>query len=374
MKPEIVADPAQMETSGSTAGLYTAALARDGTARYVSNATSQMRLLRHGGREWPITVDDGGYGRSYVSSPHSAYVLYAREEMDLVGMTRGRWAAGAALTALDLILRAARINRVVHLDNWLLSTNLHGDWKGEGLSDLRQALSVAYPDHFLALRTLDGWSCPDLLEAARTDGWILIPARQVWVVDDLSRDWAPRSNHANDRRAVARSGLTLETLDRCDAEDRARIVDLYRRLYVDRYSALNPIFSDAFIELTFELGLVQYRVARDGDGQILCVAGVLERSGIVTPSVVGYDTSRPQTEALYRIATVLFSEWAMTRGLKLHGSAGAGDFKRRRGAHGVIEYLAIHAGHLSTARRATVIQLAQALERHIVPMMKREGW
>jgi hypothetical protein len=101
---------------------------------------------------------------------------------------------------------------------------------------------------------------------------------------------------------------------------------------------------------------------------------MLEREGIMTPSVVGYDTTRPQSEALYRIAAFLFCEWAMDRGLALHGSAGAAHFKRLRGARGVIEYLAVHAGHLSSQRRLAITLLAGALERYVTPMMKREGW
>ncbi len=68
-----------MTRDGSLAGRYAAALAREGAPALVANATSRPMLMRLGDHSLPVTVDDGGYGRSYVSSPHSAYVLYARE-------------------------------------------------------------------------------------------------------------------------------------------------------------------------------------------------------------------------------------------------------------------------------------------------------
>ena len=365
---------AEMEADGSLAGLCMAALAREGTQAFIANAASRPALLRVGDRRFPVTIDDGGLGFSYVSSPHSAYVLYAREEMDMVGMRRGRWLAGAALAVLDGLLQAARINRAVHLDNWLLSTNLHDGWDGETLADMRRVLAQRFPSHFLILRSLDAWSSPVLLEAAREDGWILLPARQVWVVDDLARDWKPRNAHGNDRRAVARSGLIMEDVGQLAEHDCERIAQLYAMLYIGKYSQLNPVFTARFIAFTQQTGLFTYRVARAPSGQIMAVAGMLAKGGIMTPPVVGYDTSRPKQEALYRIACYMFSDWAMVRGLRLHGSAGAAEFKRLRGAKGVIEYMAIHGGHLGAARQAPVRLLARVLESLVVPLMRRQGW
>jgi hypothetical protein len=194
------------------------------------------------------------------------------------------------------------------------------------------------------------------------------------VTDDLARDWRPCNNYGNDRRALDRSGLAVEQDKPLSAEDCQRIAELYAQLYIAKYSTLNPVFTPAFISLTQRTGMMDYRVARAASGRIMAVAGMLTQNGAMTPSVVGYDTSRPKSEALYRIATFLFCDWAMQRGLRLHGSAGAGHFKRQRGAHGIIEYVAVHAGHLGRTREAAIRTLGWALERFVVPMMQREGW
>jgi hypothetical protein len=363
-----------MADEGSPAGRYMAALTEGGVARFIANAASRPMLLVLGTRALPVTVDDGGYGRSYVASPHSAYVLYAREEVDIVGMTRGRAAARAALATLDLLLRAADVNRAVHIDNWLLSTNLHDGWDGAELPAIRRLLAERFPRHLLILRSLDTWSASSLLEAARSDGWILVPARQIWVVDDLARDWLPRNNHGNDRRALVASGPTVDMPAAFSDAEAARVAELYRLLYIARYSRLNPDFTPDFIRMTQQVGLFAYRVARDADGRIMAVTGMLTRGGLLTPPVVGYDTARLQREGLYRIASWMFCDHALAKGLRLHGSAGAADFKRRRGAHGEIEYMAVHAGHVSAGRRAVIRALAGLLETWLVPMMRREGW
>ncbi|MET1111450.1 MAG: hypothetical protein ABWX67_08000 [Allosphingosinicella sp.] len=349
-------------------------MAKSGAPAMVTNVATRLSTMEVAGRTMPVTVDDGAIGGSYVCSPHSAYVLYARAELDLVD---SGWIAGPsriALAGLDRLLRAARINRIVHLGNWMLSTNLHGGWRGEGVEAARRALAAAYPDHLLGIRSIDDWSAPGLREALEADGWILVPSRQIWVVDDLARDWRPRRDYRNDRRLVARSPLAISDLERVEDGDARRIAELYALLYVGKYSELNPILSPLFIQASARSGMISYRVAREEAGTIMAVAGMWEREGVMTPPVVGYDTARPQREGLYRMACWMFAERALEAGWRLHGSAGAGHFKRMRGARGIIEWNAYHAAHLSPARGRAVAILATLLKRFAVPMMVKKGW
>lgn len=340
----------------------------------VSNVSTRLSTLDVAGRTMPVTVDDGALGGSYVCSPHSAYVLYARAELDLLKVGWAAYPSRAALAALDLALEAARINRIVHLGNWLLSTNLHGGWRGEGIEAARELLAGAHPDHLLGIRSVDDWSSPGLREALAADGWTLVPSRQIWVVDDLERDWTKRSDFGNDRRLVARSPLVLSDLEEVGAGDALRIADLYAMLYVGKYSALNPVLTPLFVQASARSGMMSYRVAREPGGTIMAVAGMWARGGVMTPPVVGYDTARPQSEGLYRIASWMFMHKAMESGWRLHGSAGAAHFKRMRGARGVIEYNAYHSAHLSPARRKAVQALAALLERFVVPVMRVKQW
>ncbi|NBC87994.1 MAG: hypothetical protein GVX90_00575 [Alphaproteobacteria bacterium] len=341
--PVLIEGPAAAFDGRSLASRHVADFASLGTRSLIGNAASRMMMLRHGGIDLPVTVDDGTCGHSYVASPHSAYVLYARDEIDIIGMTWGRWGAKGVLGAMDSLLRAMRINQAVHLDNWLLSTNLHGNWNGRGLADMRALLADRFPDHFVILRSLDAWSCPDLLEAAREDGWELLP----------------RNNCANDRRALRRSGLVLEEPQQLDAGDCERIAELYRQLYVGRYSPINPVFTPEFIAASARSGLLHWCLARDAAGTIMIAAGIRAAGDIATVPLLGYDTTRPQSEGLYRIASYLFADWAMQHDLRLHGSAGAGAFKRNRGARGTIEYMAVDARHLAPVRRAALAFFAR---------------
>ena len=374
MMAELLCDAAALTADRSLAARHVAGFRAQGTPALIANAACEVRLLRLGETRLPVTIDDGAHGHSYVTSPHSTYVLYPRDEIALMGLGGVRYAAEGVLAAVAGLLRLSRLNRAVHLDSWLLSTNLHGDWDGAGLADMREALAAWFPDHFTIIRSVDAWTCPALMDAVRADGWTLLPARQVWVTDDLARDWRPRSHTKADARALRRSRLTLERPGTITAPDAARIAQLYHQLYIGRYSAINPRFTPAYIAMSAASGLLQYNLLRDTTGEIMAFAALACAGGVGTVPLMGYDTSRPQDEALYRIASYCAADLALTRGMRFHGSAGASQFKRNRGATGVIEYMAVDGRHLSSGRRAGLALLAKGLNRIMVPMLESRGW
>ncbi len=377
MTPELF-DPAEephklseLGPGSPKAAAYLRMLASSNVADLIPNVETKLLVLQSGGRVFPVTVNDGVQGKSYVCEPYSAYILYARQELEIIGLRLVKWAMLPLIWLAAGLLRIARINRIVHVDNWLLSTNLHGDWNGDDIPAIRALLLANYPDHIIAVRSLDHWSCPQLLNQARGDGWTLFPSRQIWVTDDLQSQWLPRNNATEDLRKLKRSGLSVEDIDTMSDADAARIAELYYMLYVGKYSELNPVFSARWIQLSCENKLIRYRCARDADGTIQAVAGSLERGGILTPPVVGYDTAQPQSNGLYRIASWLFCDAALQAGLRLNGSAGASHFKRLRGARPVTEYSAYFIDHLPAYRRWILKGVALILNRIAVPIMRR---
>ncbi|MEL6708628.1 MAG: hypothetical protein AAFP79_10115 [Pseudomonadota bacterium] len=341
----------------------------------IENCHSRFMLASLGELNLPITIEDGREGGTYVASPHSAYVLYARDEIDILQLGgASRLAARATLRVLESVLRALSINNSVHIDNWMLSTSLHGHWSGQGLSAIREAITRAFPDHLPIIRNVDDWSCPELFASLKSDGWYLMPARQIWVTDDLDADWRPRSHVKSDKRAARRAGLTIEELEVMRDSDAVRIAELYRQLYLDRYSSLNPVYTPAFVKLAHDSGALKFIVGRSQDGEIMVSSGMRIAGDTLTVPMLGYDTTRPQSEALYRIASLLSSEWALDHSYRHHGSAGAGTFKSNRGARSQIEYMAVYAQHLGMRRRLGIKLLANTLERTMVPALRQNGW
>jgi hypothetical protein len=362
-----------LDTS-SALGRYVAAIAAAGAHALAANVSAGWQAVISRGAVLPLTIEDGRTGGSYVTQPHSAFALYAGEELEQTNLgAMLRLPVHLGIAALGLLLRAGAINRIVQLDNHLLATNLHGEWDGADLPAIRTLLTRRFPRHFIGIRSLEAWSTPALLATAEADGWRLVPARQIWVMDDLERDWTPRNNCANDRRALRKSGLNVERPTALTEVEAERVAMLYRALYVERHSCFNPDFNARFVQASAASGFIRYTLLRDPSGAICAAYGTVSRGGVMTVPVLGYDLTRPASDGLYRIASYLYMQEAREAGLRLNGSAGAGHFKRQRGARGILEYMAIYDRHLPAHRRAAIAALRAIMEHVAMPVMVRQG-
>ena len=282
-------------------------------------------------------------------------------------------ALGLVASGAGALLRSARVNRVVHVNNYMLSTNLHGGWSGGDIDAIRDLLVQLYPEHLIAVRSLNDWSDAALWRRFAASRWKMLPSRQIYVTEDVKNEWTP---HRDTRRDLALLATVSDRVDRLETlrpGDAERIAQLYAMLYLDRYSVLNPAFTAAYIEMTHDAQFFHYRGLRDADGVLSAVVGCFIRGGVLTTPIVGYDTTRPARDGLYRIASVMLAQMAIEHGCKLNGSAGAASFKRNRGARPVIEYTAYFVGHLSFARRTTFGAIEQVLNKMAVPVMVERG-
>ncbi|MFV3037673.1 hypothetical protein ACNI5A_31565, partial [Klebsiella pneumoniae] len=75
----------------------------------ITNVKTRWLALRSGDRVYPVTVNDGEHGGSYVCLPHSAYVLYARAELDIVDTGWLQPALRALIAAADHLLRWGKV-------------------------------------------------------------------------------------------------------------------------------------------------------------------------------------------------------------------------------------------------------------------------
>jgi len=200
----------------------------------------------------------------------------------------------------------------------------------------------------------------------------MAPSRQVYVTEDIAAEWAPRRDSRRDLHLLKHTRYAIDKLTDLQPGDARRIAELYAMLYLDRYSNLNPAYTEAFVELTHRAGILHYRGLRGEDGRLAGVAGCLINGGVLTTPIVGYDTSHSPDEGLYRMTSALFAKLAMERGLRMHGSAGAAIFKRNRGAKPVVEYTAFFVDHLPAYRRMAITALQATLDKLVAPLMREK--
>ena len=112
----------------------------------IRNVRTEMQVLDTGRHTFPVSVNTGDERpeNSYVVSPLTAYSGYARDELERNDVG---WFAPPLRFLTDVSgawLSAARIDRLVQVNNWLLSTNIYPpDWSGDDLEPITSLLDRA---------------------------------------------------------------------------------------------------------------------------------------------------------------------------------------------------------------------------------------
>ena len=357
-------------------------LARLGVRGLAANASAEPAAMLLDGCLFPVTISQPSDDpeQSYVTSPRAAYGLYAREELRNSAVPWARPPLKALVAGVDWALRGIRIDDLVTLNNWLVSTNLTPHWDGAGIAEATGRLAALFPHSFIAFRSLNEVHHAALLNKFRAAGWRLLPYRQVWLT---AFDTPLTSDLKSDLKHLARTPLVRVGADQFDDEDFAAAAALYEQLYRQKYSRLNPAFTPAFLRLGHESGWMRLQGLRDpglrdpgpgaggGKGRLLAVIGTIAEGGVAATPMIGYDLAAPRSLGLYRLLTAMAYEDMRLRGVDRNGSSGVGGYKRLRGARPAIEYTAFYMRHLNWRRRLTMRMLEALLHSVGVPLMRR---
>ncbi|MEG3086984.1 hypothetical protein [Sphingomonas sp. PB4P5] len=350
---------------------YVGAFQRDGSRALIDNLDTHVTLHRWGDHLLPLTVNDGARGGTFVCSPRVGYRDYPLEEL-------GHFPNRALIPPLRLLIRSigalldrCQVDRVVHVNNWMMSTNLPVALDPALASAQTDALTDAWPTHLLAIRSLTRRHSAPLIDALEAAGWILLPSRQVFIVDDVAQACLPRRDTKRDDRLWAAGTFAYQELTEVAGEDAARIAALYALLYREKYSQLNPAFTPAFVMLTARIGLLRYLVLRDRGGVIQGFGAMFHAGSDATMPLLGYDTHADQALGLYRLSFHAGTRYAARHGLRFNMSSGATAFKRHRGATPEMEFTAFYPHHLPAGRRRPFGLLQALANRIAMPMLRK---
>lgn len=338
----------------------------------IRNLTTRVERLDVAEQAFPITVNDGNLtGNCYVCDPVTGYIDYAVEETrNFATSPLLRAALTGMIKAAAVVVRASGLDRAVHVNNWLFSTNPAPAITRSTASKSRDQLVARFADHAIILRSLNTYSDKSALCALVDEGFHLLPSRQIYLFDGrapvrLSKDMK------NDRALLRRTPLEKVSNDEFTTADYARSIKLYEQLYLEKYTPLNPQYTATYLAEAHQSNILQLEGLRDSDGTLVAIGGRFQYGHTLTQPFLGYDTTRPQEEGLYRLITAMAQRDAMANGLLFNMSAGAAAFKRNRCAVPAIEYSAVYIRHLSHKRRIATHIIAKILSGVGAPLLKR---
>ncbi|WP_339306373.1 GNAT family N-acetyltransferase [Paenibacillus sp. FSL R5-0519] len=358
---------------GEYARAYLEPMMQQGAESFMSNVETTMLLARIDDLVIPLTVNDAEYDNAYVCSPYTHYVSYAKQELSMLEKPVLEKGLSALLSLIGWGMKRSQINKVVHVNNWLLSTNLYPAMSGEQAECLLAVVQERYPEHVIVFRSLCSGLHPDLTARLTEVGCRLIPSRQIYLYQANDPNFGNSKSRwllKRDYELLAKHEYEFVSEVEMTDADIPRIVELYKRLYLEKYSYHNPQFTERFIAAAMASGTLRLYGLRK-EGRLDAVMGYFCRNGIMTTPLFGYDTAVSQSVGLYRMLSACLIKQARKNGHLLHESAGAAQFKRNRGAVADFEYSAVYERHLPWGRRWCWMLLDRLLNRIGVPLMRR---
>ena len=338
---------------------------------FVKNVRTSWAKLTLGEYVLPVSINDAEYDNAFVCSPYSGCILYSQSEIRLLESWLLRLSLRSLVTAMSLPLRLAKIDRVVSVNNWLLTTNLYPQLEMSLIPSATQRLVDRFPNHAITFRSLNPRTNGLLIETLLSAGYLMAPSRQVYFFDGRTSDYLRRSNSRRDQQLLMSTSFRLESHEQITSCDSARIEALYRMLYVDKYSPHNPqVTVEMFKEMHARKLLTMWGL-RNPSGRLDGIVGAFERDGVMTVPLVGYDTSLPKQWGLYRLLMAIVLREAAHQRWLLNLSSGAASFKRLRGGEPSLEYTAVYCQHLSRPRRIAWHTLANLLRNVGGPILKK---
>jgi hypothetical protein len=297
----------------------------------------------------PITVTDFHPQNTYTVSPYSHYVSYGGlEEVKHLNNPLAETVVKAIMKPIAGYFRYAELDKVVFVNNYLVSTNLYPSVNSDQLSALNEALIRWFPDRAVVFRSVDQKKNPHVYQTLEGLGYDLVLSRQVWYMDSVA---ALKTRQCKeDMRVLKKNGYEVVNGKDLSDEELHRAVKLYELLYLQKYSYYNPQFTFDFLKLARDKEIL-HMYGLKKDGQLNAIMGFFVRNGAMTQPLFGYDTSLPLAEGLYRLLTLVTLQEGVKRGLLVHASGGVGKFKKVRGGESVTEYNAVFTKHLSLRRQ-----------------------
>ena len=321
------------------------------TEHFIKNIKSDIEILKVEQKYYPITINRTEYQNSYVCSPYTAYISYARDELGLIQSTRMQWVFRAMIWGASGLLKLGKINQTASINNWLFSTNLVPEWKAGTVKRLTQDLTQLHPYHALSIRSLNTITNPQLIKNLSANGWMMLPARQIYLFNTDEKDWWTRNNVKNDQRLLRKTDLEQVLPEQHSSEDFKAIEACYNKLYIEKHSTFNPQYNADYFEFLHQNRLIEFFSFRDKDKKIVASIGLFTQQNTITAPIAGYDTDQPKSLGLYRLLIAQLLKTTHERDQVLNLSSGASDFKMQRGGQAVIEYTAFYVDHLPSKQK-----------------------
>lgn len=339
-----------------------------------ANMQADFVCIRVNDFDVPCTAVHQVQANCYTASPHAMIVDYGADELIKLPSYQ-RLIAGSLLKLLSGILRVNQIEKFAALNNYGLSTNsFSSQFQRINFTELTQQGCLKFPQHCLAIRSLNKAQNQQMMQQLAQTGWQFIATRQVYLIQDWAAAYQ-KINTKRDAKLLTDEQYVFERLTPNSPEhDFQAALTRYNQLYLEKYSRQNVHFTARFLRQAVTHRILQLYVLRNQKTQqIIGATGIVIDGNDATVPIVGYDTNLSPKLGLYRRCMAQAMSVCRAQNLYLNFSSGAPDFKKLRGATPEIEYMAVYTAHLPKWRRIIWQILAWLSTHYYAKLLQKYG-
>jgi len=328
------------KTSSIEANLLT----HDST-EFVSNISTETVVIGTDNDFWSVSINKKEYDNALIVSPYATYVKYPFDKLDKFGTLWLKIITVINSVVMGVLCKITRINQIVQVNNNLNSLLKHPKKFNPLLPQLTKLLIRKYPHHAITYFRVNDHLNKDLLKTLRNNGYILFPDRMAHVFFP-EKNFIKRSHTKRDISLLRKTNYQVVQHDQLLEADADQIAELYRKLFVEKHSKFNPVYTKAYFRQAIKNKWHHYVALRNPNGQIDAFISWFCKEDIMICGPLGYDTSVDQKTGLYRILVALCLQHSHENQLIFNMGGGSDVFKANRGSSKTLEYTAVYCKHL----------------------------
>lgn len=323
---------------------------KEGVQTYIRNVNTELYVLQVNATLIPLTVNQKEYNNSYLTSNYFP-IKYQEEQLGKNPSFLNHLQT-LCLKGVGLLLKAIKINKVVIVNNWLMTTNIYPSFDPQEIHALTGYLSTTFPDHTLVFRSLNTRMCSSLTQSLEKSSYRLLFARHVNIYDPEQKPhFSPKVlyHHRRDRRLIESEGYEAIPVKQIKSEEIPFLLQLYNTLYLERHTCYSPQYTEKFLKEAVANGLLHLICLRK-KGEIHGVIGFHENERTLIAPFCGYPQNK-EASHIYRMLTIIAIDEAEKRGILLNDGSGGSAPKQYRGMKPFAEFVALYDHHLPVYRR-----------------------
>ncbi len=355
---------------GELARNFLLPLIQEDVSSYISNVETQLFILALDTHLIPITVNEREYQNSYVASNY--YGIERLAEAIHASKSKFKILKKPLIGALKAIFSFMQMNQMVMINNWLLTSAPPVAIKPHQINELLEFCQQKFPKHFIIWRNINTYDSKESVQHVRHMKARSFKMRDLWIYDPKRKEELSSKVHYHHRRdikLISQEGYELIRGPDIKAADLPRLIDLYRKVYMDKYTSFSPLYTEDFLAQAIEKGHLQFLALRK-NGVIDGVCGMFMTKRAMSCPFFGYETASTQSQLLYRMLTVLLIKESEERNCPLNDGSGSDLTKKIRGLKQYNEYVAVFDSHLSFPKRFVISSLSFVVNGVILPILK----